>query len=250
MRASIAAPSPPDHPREYGENTATTLRPESPVGSSPRIRGESVEQRVQPHCWGIIPANTGRISRNSKHHGPAQDHPREYGENFHRARSRKPLMGSSPRIRGELVVFNEPCGACGIIPANTGRIRQCPVRRENHRDHPREYGENVVAVTDDDGDTGSSPRIRGESLPLPRRTHARGIIPANTGRIRFAVSPKVRPQDHPREYGENPGQRKSPTLSRGSSPRIRGEFWLPESWWRMCGIIPANTGRIGHIVRV
>ena len=189
MRASIAAPSPPDHPREYGENTATTLRPESPVGSSPRIRGESVEQRVQPHCWGIIPANTGRISRNSKHHGPAQD-------------------------------------------------------------HPREYGENVVAVTDDDGDTGSSPRIRGESLPLPRRTHARGIIPANTGRIRFAVSPKVRPQDHPREYGENPGQRKSPTLSRGSSPRIRGEFWLPESWWRMCGIIPANTGRIGHIVRV
>ena len=91
------------------------------------------------------------------------------------------------------------------------------------RDHPREYGENLV--TDP-----------------PLRHH--GIIPANTGRIDTASSLPLSGGDHPREYGENLGTMTAPGTPMGSSPRIRGEFpgYLEES--NPLGIIPANTGRI------
>ena len=70
-----------DHPREYGENIADGIRGIQRRGSSPRIRGEysrPVSHLVSP---GIIPANTGRISRWRNWTAARRDHPREYGEN-------------------------------------------------------------------------------------------------------------------------------------------------------------------------
>ena len=70
-------------------------------------------------------------------------------------------------------------------------------------DHPREYGENRPRMLTSGINPGSSPRIRGESLPATPPAPLNGIIPANTGRI---VSTCLRSKiwwDHPREYGEN-----------------------------------------------
>ena len=52
---------PPDHPREYGENTNAGGKDAPPEGSSPRIRGEWVFLLCDVHISGIIPANTGRM---------------------------------------------------------------------------------------------------------------------------------------------------------------------------------------------
>ena len=71
------------------------------------------------------------------------------------------------------------------------------------RDHPREYGENVMTTLD----------LTGKD----------GIIPANTGRIEALADHVRKLGDHPREYGENGCMRIRKVRWSGSSPRIRGE---------------------------
>ena len=51
-------------------------------------------------------------------------------------------------------------------------------------------------------------------------------------------------EDHPREYGENKNMLLPGGLTKGSSPRIRGEFYVFCFDFDVRGIIPANTGRI------
>ena len=90
-----------DHPREYGENAGFSAASNALGGSSPRIRGESILNQNVDDLPGIIPANTGRMSMRHPTTLSPTDHPREYGENRRSKSSSEPLMGSSPRIRGE-----------------------------------------------------------------------------------------------------------------------------------------------------
>ena len=219
-------------------------QPCSHRGSSPRIRGEWC------FCCGvcvpcrIIPANTGRmwLAKLVVHSG--WDHPREYGENESRVEMLAEKAGSSPRIRGECDLMNEGYYLDRIIPANTGRIQIEQHFQNPFGDHPREYGENPHNSTASFQPLGSSPRIRGECPMFVAAYDGEGIIPANTGRIRFALGSFGARRDHPREYGENPLKRGAPLGPDGSSPRIRGEcrFCADRNGGR--GIIPANTGRI------
>ena len=75
-----------DHPREYGENVVQVTPEIEREGSSPRIRGEWVEDLMQEGYYRIIPANTGRILHDLPHIVQPRDHPREYGENHKRSR--------------------------------------------------------------------------------------------------------------------------------------------------------------------
>ena len=174
-----------DHPREYGENIPSVEAVGAAYGSSPRIRGESKAIATMENLNGIIPANTGRISWADWCQSDAWDHPREYGENLVRIISQTPQQGSSPRIRGELLLMRLITSPGGIIPANTGRMLEAERKYREVRDHPREYGENRVFEGEPKTEEGSSPRIRGEYFVfLPIRIAVR-IIPANTGRINF-----------------------------------------------------------------
>ena len=153
------------------------------MGSSPRIRGEYVLLNKNEVVYGIIPANTGRIYAYLGVVPQSRDHPREYGENVEIQQRERMITGSSPRIRGECDVIIAFHPVAGIIPANTGRISRNTNEAGNSRDHPREYGENLVFLLRRLRAMGSSPRIRGESCRWPSTIAAWGIIPANTGRI-------------------------------------------------------------------
>ena len=152
-----------DHPREYGENANPGGNTVEGMGSSPRIRGEWRLRTLILHALGIIPANTGRIYRRYPPSLVLWDHPREYGENGSHVHPRTGVLGSSPRIRGECELHAVIFYPHRIIPANTGRIRSISARAAASWDHPREYGENRVAVGVMTSNNGSSPRIRGES---------------------------------------------------------------------------------------
>ena len=154
------------------------------------------------------------------------DHPREYGENGFPRFFGDGEAGSSPRIRGEFVGDDGETHALRIIPANTGRMRSSHEKKQDPRDHPREYGENSSLVLVPSLLRGSSPRIRGESHVHFPWIINRGIIPANTGRMCTHITPAVAEWDHPREYGENSFLCPRTTASLGSSPRIRGEYLL------------------------
>ena len=90
-----------DHPREYGENLATSAAQGVAKGPSPRIRGESGQDGFRPGSHGTIPANTGRMYYFTRFTFYCWDHPREYGENTGRRDSLRNLTGPSPRIRRE-----------------------------------------------------------------------------------------------------------------------------------------------------
>ena len=214
-----------DHPREYGENRDSVTISNPGDGPSPRIRGKYRSARRQTRRLGTIPANTGKIWSPRRLVGVMEDHPREYGENTVVGGCVGQDVGPSPRIRGKYGFPGVADLLLGTIPANTGRIRPSHSVVLRVRDHPREYGENIVMSMDFIGQFGPSPRIRGEFFD------------------RCSVVERL--TDHPREYGENP----LPELSRlerlGPSPRIRGEFSSMKSKIGGSGTIPANTGRIG-----
>ena len=153
-----------DHPREYGENAGTVDGCGCGIGSSPRIRGKFVVDAGMGKGGGIIPANTGKIPLPLRALEPPPDHPREYGENWDKLRGEVLPLGSSPRIRGKYSACRTGYHACGIIPANTGKILRIGGCCAGNTDHPREYGENTCCATVVPSEGGSSPRIRGKSL--------------------------------------------------------------------------------------
>ena len=155
--------------------------------------------------------------------------------------------GSSPRIRGKSALHPEQAVACGIIPANTGKIGYELAHHHLPRDHPREYGENVDTHKCIVCDRGSSPRIRGKSSCTRPIDHTAGIIPANTGKIIASTVSGHPSWDHPREYGENVLRQLLLTGQRGSSPRIRGKLKPTFLNAAPLGIIPANTGKIVRV---
>ena len=175
---------------------------------------------------------------------PPRDHPREYGENLAERSFDTYARGSSPRIRGEFSFSMRTDSTPGIIPANTGRIRLRLWSTFCGRDHPREYGENVIDKAEPAFMKGSSPRIRGESGETDALCPLVGIIPANTGRMFYDNAVLMKSWDHPREYGENEGPVPGKDIHPGSSPRIRGECAHAVGFPPLRRIIPANTGRI------
>ena len=173
------------------------------MGPSPRIRGEYPSAPPSELDGGTIPANTGRICCRGLLSRHLWDHPREYGENSSALIAPSAAGGPSPRIRGELRLRACTYAASRTIPANTGRIERGHWYRSVARDHPREYGENLVKMGSDLAATGPSPRIRGESAAALNDTKIAGTIPANTGRMA--------------------GLGIAGLADEGPSPRIRGE---------------------------
>ena len=134
---------PRDHPRVCGEHLPTASVFHPLTGSSPRMRGTPWWSTDHMARLGIIPAYAGNtqyptgISRNKG------DHPRVCGEHPYRIIPIPEDMGSSPRMRGTLVVpvvYHVPRG---IIPAYAGNTDHGRSTASNPWDHPRVCGEHV-----------------------------------------------------------------------------------------------------------
>ena len=73
--------------------------------------------------------------------GQKRDHPRACGEQFSSQRTTVTAAGSSPRVRGAVIIIVIPAFPVGIIPARAGsRVAGDDVRLTG-RDHPRACGE-------------------------------------------------------------------------------------------------------------
>ena len=90
-------------------------------------------------------------------------------------------MGSSPRVRGSLLLEPQLVLLHGIIPAGAGLTGVFGLPSKADRDHPRGCGAHEMQKAKETGNPGSSPRVRGspqQDINLVRRT---GIIPAGAG---------------------------------------------------------------------
>ena len=125
--AGKTAPPAPDvehsqeYPRVCGENGSTAPWPGSCRGTSPRMRGKPFQVPVVVAHVGNILAYAGKTRWHCACSRSSSEHPRVCGENAARAASVKPLVGTSPRMRGKLPTQIGLKESRGNIPAYAGK---------------------------------------------------------------------------------------------------------------------------------
>ena len=144
--AGKTAPPAPDvehsqeYPRVCGENGSTAPWPGSCRGTSPRMRGKPFQVPVVVAHVGNILAYAGKTRWHCACSRSSSEHPRVCGENAARAASVKPLVGTSPRMRGKLPTQIGLKESRGNIPAYAGKTqayRQCQQQRWGTSPHTR-----------------------------------------------------------------------------------------------------------------
>ena len=150
-----------DYPRVYG-GTREVARLLLPLeGLSPRVRGNLLRQAQGGRMSGTIPACTGEPDLGIEYGVLMGDYPRVYGGTWIKVREGRLVMGLSPRVRGNPVLWGGAGRRPGTIPACTGE----PARDAEACCHAR----------------GLSPRVRGNRSPSTGVRNAVGTIPACTG---------------------------------------------------------------------
>ena len=155
-------------------------------------------------------------------------------------------MGSSPRMRGTLMVTVLKIMERGIIPAyagNTGDVRSVFIPLW---DHPRVCGEHQASSQSASNTRGSSPRMRGTPSSSSCVSHLAGIIPAYAGNTSIPFDSFRLSGDHPRVCGEHRKRVTSTKQYPGSSPRMRGTHLRYGNGVIVYGIIPAYAGNTGY----
>ena len=126
-----------DHPRGCGEHAFHHQGLAASGGSSPRMRGAPDDMRKKLQDTRIIPADAGStISRQAVPLRP-RDHPRGCGEHRLGRLTYDGSGGSSPRMRGALLISFCTLFWMGIIPADAGSTQECIPDYVIRGDHPR-----------------------------------------------------------------------------------------------------------------
>ena len=133
------------------------------MGSPPRVRGKLWPRVIRQVCHGITPACAGKTILEQwafqvfEDPPPAcegktrkyvlllasiWDHPRVYRENDKQRSDVADRLGSPPRMRGKLVLYNPLFSHLGITPACAGKTLRVQRLLTVSRDHPRVCGEN------------------------------------------------------------------------------------------------------------
>ena len=88
------------HPRVCGEHVLAFYNDHLDIGSSPRVRGTQVHQKVKIPHGRFIPACAGNTPPSRSCYFKLSVHPRVCGEHKDKGRGFQGDTGSSPRVRG------------------------------------------------------------------------------------------------------------------------------------------------------
>ena len=111
------------HPRVCGENKRYARMKVFEAGSSPRVRGKRISMYPSIAATGLIPACAGKTSSWAWGAAPMTAHPRVCGENTSKLAANGVKGGSSPRVRGKLLIRSLDPGLYRLIPACAGKTR-------------------------------------------------------------------------------------------------------------------------------
>ena len=171
-----------EHPRVCGENGQHPKTPNSPMGTSPRMRGKHRVGKRYMESAGNIPAYAGKTDTERTPSCLSKEHPRVCGENPQRLARDDYQRGTSPRMRGKPRLCTIADFRVGNIPAYAGktRFRRCVSGR--NPEHPRVCGENFAAYSRASQAGGTSPRMRGKPCHPAGRPDETRNIPAYAGK--------------------------------------------------------------------
>ena len=108
------------HPRPCGEHSLLQMRSLLHLGSSPPVRGAQHVHIPEPAPRGLIPARAGSTVGCTGGRVCRWAHPRPCGEHLPVWFSWVSFWGSSPPVRGALVLKERKKHGTGLIPARAG----------------------------------------------------------------------------------------------------------------------------------
>ncbi|ASC07488.1 hypothetical protein S101468_03287 (plasmid) [Acetobacter pasteurianus subsp. pasteurianus] len=136
-------------------------------------------------------------------------------------------VGSSPRVRGTLVLVLESPIFSRFIPACAGNTSLQVAARPGNSVHPRVCGEHCVNMRRYAGLFGSSPRVRGTHHDAGSQQTQDRFIPACAGNTHKPSGLWLCAAVHPRVCGEHWYLPRRLGCCYGSSPRVRGTHDIP-----------------------
>ena len=110
-----------EHPRVCGENRAMAEEEWCEAGTSPRMRGKHPGHHYPSHSGRNIPAYAGKTASIDDVESLMEEHPRVCGENSRFVPGCSAPIGTSPRMRGKLGVYNFQRFQVRNIPAYAGK---------------------------------------------------------------------------------------------------------------------------------
>ena len=231
-------------------------------GLSPRVRGNRHSPSYRERHGRSIPACAGEPVARRPRPLPNRVYPRVCGGTWPPVPLTARWPGLSPRVRGNLPGAPRGRWSFGSIPACAGEPLFGGRKGETGTVYPRVCGGTIPVFNRGDYGRGLSPRVRGN---LRRRTRTRigtGSIPACAGEPQLLAQIIRLSEVYPRVCGGTRRRPRSPTGSRGLSPRVRGnlayagrdlgrgrsipacagEPWRSHCGWRCCGVYPRVCG--------
>ena len=232
----------PVHPRVCGEHNGSLNAEPMWNGSSPRMRGTPRVRSLPDRRHRFIPAYAGNTHVRSRGRAAPSVHPRVCGEHYIRMASICSTSGSSPRMRGTLLVVVRFAEIERFIPAYAGNTRDKAWRYSLSAVHPRVCGEHARKIKRKARRMGSSPRMRGTLHFFYDFGKLTRFIPAYAGNTSIPSFAQRFAAVHPRVCGEHPVSDIAAGEIDGSSPRMRGTRAEPQEHRPAVRFIPAYAG--------
>ena len=129
------------HPRACGEHELVSPTKTYHCGSSPRLRGTSLDKSVKAVAHRFIPAPAGNIGGPNARQSKRAVHPRACGEHYVTALTENRFHGSSPRLRGTSPALSGRFDTIRFIPAPAGNMPTKVAAPKTEPVHPRACGE-------------------------------------------------------------------------------------------------------------
>ena len=199
---SLSAPVVEDHPHAYGDKQHCVPTCTAWQGSSPRVWGQEYPLHVFVDSYRIIPTRMGTSL--SHYHSPnkRRDHPHAYGDKYRCILRAVKLVGSSPRVWGQVYLRSLHRDNAGIIPTRMGTSFGIITCILVFKDHPHAYGDKVIMDFPEIQNEGSSPRVWGQVCHTDIIYLRNRIIPTRMGTRNNISIDKLADEDHPHAYGD------------------------------------------------
>ena len=245
-RRAPAFPSRRVYPRVCGGTLFAFLPSHSATGLSPRVRGNPRRIVSPRHSAGSIPACAGEPSSDTANVTIQGVYPRVCGGTVDSEIAAEVEPGLSPRVRGNRTRSPTTYAVPGSIPACAGEPSRNGLLNPCLRVYPRVCGGTWHWRVGYPGNTGLSPRVRGNRDQLLIRESRRGSIPACAGEPPAKANAATWPRVYPRVCGGTSTDISNSALTQGLSPRVRGNRESIAWHCQPMGSIPACAGEPGE----
>ncbi len=192
------------------------------IGLSPRLRGNPCQFHLVGELAGSIPAPAGEPTSLTLLGAGPTVYPRACGGTSSCSRCSPWMRGLSPRLRGNhaLQVLVESLERS--IPAPAGEPTTRRIRRSPSSVYPRACGGTIHSWSRGGISAGLSPRLRGNLPEDPRALGSVGSIPAPAGEPLDVHPGQCQLGVYPRACGGTFWNQTPDEVSKGLSPRLRG----------------------------